>query len=88
MTRFDGDIPETDQELDRMLNRIERRQARPKTLKVRVEMTIEIDLDEYRISYGNETIDTIRSDVRHAVADSARTGGVLASSIVNVDLKD
>ena len=54
-----------------------------KTIKVKVVIEAEIDLDEYRLAYGNETVATIRSDVKHAVADTVATGGVIASGLVN-----
>lgn len=57
-----------------------------RTIKVRVDLTIEIDLDEYRESYGDEDIATIRNDVRWAVASNVSSGGVLAAGIVRVDL--
>lgn len=55
-------------------------------IKVRVDMTLTIDLDDYRLNYGNDDLATIRRDVRAACVDAANSGGVLASGIVAANL--
>ena len=59
-----------------------------KTIKVRVDLTVEIDLDDYRLNYGTDDVATIRDDVRRAVADAVNSGGVLADGIVDVKLNE
>ncbi len=58
-----------------------------KVLKVRVSLTITIDVDDYRLNYGTDDLATIRRDVQYAVADAANSGGVLASGIIGADLR-
>ena len=55
-----------------------------KTIKVRVDVTVEVDVDAYRAAYGAESIPKIREDVRAAVADAINSGAVLADGIVGV----
>lgn len=54
------------------------------TLKVRVDLTVEIDLDEYRLSYGDDSAAVIREDVREAIASQVSSGGVIAAGVTNV----
>lgn len=58
-----------------------------KTIKVKVVLSIEVDLDSYRENYGNDSIETIRDDVKRAVLDAVHSGGVLADGIVDAELK-
>lgn len=60
--------------------------ARAKTLKVRVALTVTINVDDYRLNYGNVGLASIRDDVRDAVADAVANGGVLANGIADVKL--
>jgi hypothetical protein len=57
-----------------------------RTAKVRVSLVVTIDLDDYRLAYGDDDVATIRSDVRAAVADAVASGGVMFSGIVGVAL--
>ena len=54
-------------------------------LRVRVTMTVFVDVDDYRMNYGSDDLATIRSDVKAAVRDAVATGAVLADGIIDVD---
>jgi uncharacterized alkaline shock family protein YloU len=59
----------------------------PKTIKVRVELSVEIDVELYRLNYGGASIAEIREQIKAGVADAIRSGGFLAESIVGVEEK-
>ena len=59
----------------------------PRLLKVHVDLTVTIDVDDYCLNYGIDDPATIRSDVRDAVADACRQGAVIHDGIVDVDVK-
>lgn len=54
-----------------------------KLLKVRVALTVTVDVDDYRANYGTDDLDTIRYDVRAAVIDAVNSGAVMADGIVD-----
>lgn len=58
------------------------------TMKVRVTLSVEVDVDEYRENYGIESREQIRNDVKFAVLTAVTSGGVLADGIINADLKE
>lgn len=62
--------------------------ARPaaKTTRVRVTLTVDVDLDAYRSAYGDESVEEVRDSVRHAVADGAQFA--LESGITRIRLAD
>lgn len=49
--------------------------ADKKPLKVRVDLTVLIDVDDYRAAYGPDDLATIRDDVKRAVRDHVFSGG-------------
>ncbi len=51
-------------------------------MKVKVDLTVVVDVDDWLLNYGTDDLAAIRSDVKSAVVDSANSGGVLASGIV------
>lgn len=55
-----------------------------KTIQVLVQLTITVDVDSYRLNYGNDDIATIRKDVKAAVASAVVDGSILAESLVDV----
>ncbi len=57
-----------------------------KTIKVRVDLIVEIDVESYRMNYGDETVAEIREQIKAGAADTVR-GGFLADSIVEVELR-
>lgn len=57
------------------------------TMKVRVTLSIEVDVDEYRENYGIESREQIRDDVKWAVLTAVSSGGVLANGLSNAELK-
>jgi hypothetical protein len=63
-------------------------EPRPRTVKVRVVLTVEVDVDDYALNYGTEDVATIRSDVRYAVVDAVNSGAVLHDGIINVELRE
>lgn len=56
-------------------------------MKVRVTLSIEVDVDEYRENYGIESREQIRDDVKWAVLTAVSSGGVLANGLSNAELK-
>lgn len=61
-------------------------ESHPRTIKVKVTMSVEIDVDSYRLNYGAESVAEIRSDVARAILSAVQSGGVLADSIVGAKL--
>lgn len=57
----------------------------PKTMKVAVVLSVTVDLDDYRLNYGDEDAATIRETIRQAFADGGRA--VLANGIAEVEVK-
>lgn len=79
-------MDDTSSRLENFLGNIGVATPAPKRLlKVAVAVTVTIDLDDYRMNYGSDDVDTIRNDTRHAVADAARSA--FADGIVAVELK-
>jgi hypothetical protein len=58
---------------------------KPRTIKVHVEFTVTVDVDDYRLNYGNDDLPTIRRDVRAAVKDAINAGAVLHDGIIDVE---
>lgn len=56
-----------------------------RTLKVAVTLSVEVDLAEYRESYGDEDVATIRESVKYAAADGIRA--VLTAGIADVTIR-
>lgn len=54
------------------------------TLKVLVQLTVEVDVEDYRLNYGADDIATIRNDVKSAIASAVTDGSILASGLVGV----
>ena len=59
----------------------------PRILTVAVSLSIDLDLDDYRLNYGSDDVATIRNDVRGAVLNGVTSGGILADGIVGARLK-
>jgi hypothetical protein len=57
-------------------------------LKVRVNLTITIDVDDYSLNYGIDDFATIRDDVRWAISDAVNSGAVLHNGIADVQLNN
>lgn len=57
-----------------------------KTIRVKVVLSVEVDVDAYELNYGIGDVATIRQDLRAAIGDAIRTGAVLHDGIVDVDV--
>lgn len=55
-----------------------------KTIQVSVKLTVTVDLEDYRLNYGDESIPQIRQDIRQAFVDGGHA--VLANGILDVEL--
>lgn len=62
--------------------------AKPKKMKVHVCLTVDVDLDDYRLNYGADTVKDIRFQVKHAVLGAVTSGGVLADGLVGATLNN
>lgn len=59
------------------------------TVKVRVDMTIEVDVEDYRLNYGVEAIADIKNEVKYAALSACSPeGGMLADGIVSTKLNN
>lgn len=56
------------------------------TLKVNVNITVEIDTELYSSEYGIVGADQIRNDIRYAILSQITSGGVVAVGVVGADL--
>lgn len=62
--------------------------AERKLLRVKVEIVVMVDVDDYRLNYGVEDAATIRDDVKDAVVDALNTGAVMADGIADARRSD
>lgn len=53
-------------------------------LTVRIDITVLVDVDDYRLNYGVEPVNQIREDVKGAVISAITSGGVLANGLIDV----
>lgn len=59
----------------------------PRTLRIRVVLTVEIDRGEWEAAYGPSDAATIREDVRSAVNAAVATDGVVAAAGIIRDVR-
>jgi hypothetical protein len=64
--------------------------AAPRTLRVRVTLTVTVDRDAWSLAYGTDDAATIRDDVRGIIRDAVEGGGTFApdAGIIAADLTD
>lgn len=59
----------------------------PKTTKIRVEISLDVDLDAYRAEYGDPTLSAadIRDSIRSSILSASLTDGVVVPAGIILD---
>jgi hypothetical protein len=64
------------------------RKQEKQVMKIKIDITVEIDVEAYKQAYGEQNLDQIRSDTKAAIIDTVNTATFNAAEGIMVSVKD